>query len=558
MRWPVVAVVAGLLALPAAASADVTVNVATDNVSPGTCDPAPGDCTLREALTQTPGGEVVIVPARPYVLADSITINSTHTLRGAGARTTTISLQTGVDDRVFFLDDATITISGVTITGGNNTTGPGGGIFVNSSAALNLSDSAVVGNVADRGGGIYSLAPLDIKRSLIADNQALGGSDSAFGGGIEVANGTATLENTTVTGNEALSEIDNGVTGRGGGIYTSSDLDLHNVTIAGNEAGVGERGAGGGLFQDFGSTDHRTVATNVLIARNFGYNCWGTATNQIQATNSLSDEAVTQDQLGPSCNTTLPTNLLVADTRLGGLANNGGPTNTMALLAGSPGIDAGGAPCPATDQRGSSRPRGARCDIGAYEVVPTQSGPPPDEQLPDPVPHKNVNALPKSGTVKIKLPGSDEFVELAEGQQIPLGTIVDTRKGRVTIVAAAGSGQTADFYAGLFKLSQTKGSKPITVLTLVEKLTGCKSKKTANTAAKKKRKRRLWGDGKGRFRTKGKNSAATVLGTKWLVEDRCASTLTRVARGKVRVRDFVKKKNVTVKAGKKYVARARR
>ena len=555
MRWLGVTAVAGLLAFPAAASADVTVNVATDNVSPGTCDPAPGDCTLREALTQTPSGEVVIVPARPYVLAASITINTAHTVRGAGARTTTIALQTGVDDRVFFLDDATISISGVTITGGN-TTGPGGGFFVNSTAALNLSDSAVVGNVADRGGGIYSLAPLDIKRTLIADNQALGGSDQAFGGGIEVANGSATLENTTVTGNEALSEIDNGITGRGGGIYTSANLDLHNVTIAENEAGAGERGAGGGLFQDFGSTNNRTLATNVLIARNFGYNCWGTANpHQIQATNSLSDEAVTPDQLGPSCNTPLTTNLLTADTRLGGLANNGGPTNTMALLAGSPGIDAGGASCPATDQRGISRPRGARCDIGAYELVPPPPPPPPAKELPDPVPHKNVNALPKKGTVKIKLPGSDEFVELTEGQQIPLGTIVDTRKGKVTIVAAAGSGQTADFYDGLFKLSQTKGNKPITVLTLVEKLS-C-AKKNANAAAKKKRKRRLWGDGKGRFRTKGKHSAATVVGTKWLVRDTCTTTTTRVVNGKVRVRDFVKKKNVIVKAGKKYVARAR-
>ena len=126
----------------------------------------------------------------------------------------------------------------------------------------------------------------------------------------------------------------------------------------------------------------------------------------------------------------------------------------------------------------------------------------------------------------------------------------------MTIVAAAGAGQTADFYGGIFKLGQTKGKKPITVLTLVEKLSCPKTK--ASTAAKKKKKRRLWGDGKGRFRTKGKHSAATVVGTKWLVEDRCTSTLTRVARGKVTVRDFVKKKTVLVKTGKKYVARARR
>ena len=77
-------------------------------------------------------------------------------------------------------------------------------------------------------------------------------------------------------------------------------------------------------------------------------------------------------------------------------------------------------------------------------------------------------------------------------------------------------------------------------------------------AATKKKKRRLWGDGSGRFRTKGKHSAATVVGTKWLVEDRCGSTLTRVAKGRVRVRDFAKRKTVVVRAGKKYVARARR
>jgi hypothetical protein len=76
-------------------------------------------------------------------------------------------------------------------------------------------------------------------------------------------------------------------------------------------------------------------------------------------------------------------------------------------------------------------------------------------------------------------------------------------------------------------------------------------------AKKKKKKRRLWGDGKGRFQTKGKRSAATVVGTKWLVEDTCTSTLTRVARGKVKVTDFVKHKTVLVKKGHRYIARAR-
>ncbi len=123
-----------------------------------------------------------------------------------------------------------------------------------------------------------------------------------------------------------------------------------------------------------------------------------------------------------------------------------------------------------------------------------------------------------------------------------------------------GPAKNADFYDGIFKLGQTKGKKPITVLTLVEKLTGCKATgKKASTAKKKKKvkRRRLWGNGKGRFRTKGKHSAATVVGTKWYVEDRCTSTLTKVARGKVKVRDFVKHKTVLVKKGHRYIARAK-
>ena len=174
------------------------------------------------------------------------------------------------------------------------------------------------------------------------------------------------------------------------------------------------------------------------------------------------------------------------------------------------------------------------------------------QQLPPPVAGESVNVEPE-GPVKIKLPGSDDFIELTDGQQIPVGTIVDVRKGSVTLTAAGGG--DAEFYAGIFKIGQGKGAKPLTTLSLVEKLACPKSK--ASAAAKKKRKRRLWGDGTGRFRTKGKHSAATVVGTKWLVEDRCNSTLTRVARGRVSVRDFAKKKTVIVKAGKKYVARRR-
>ena len=154
-------------------------------------------------------------------------------------------------------------------------------------------------------------------------------------------------------------------------------------------------------------------------------------------------------------------------------------------------------------------------------------------------------------------------MRLREGQQVPVGTIVDTRKGRVTLVAAAnkkGKTATAVFWDGIFKIKQSKGNRPVTTLKLTQKLRCGSGKAKASTATKKKRKRgrrkrRLWGRGKGRFRTRGKYSAATVRGTKWLVEDRCTRTVTKVRRGRVSVRDFVKKKKVIVRAGKRYVAR---
>jgi ferric-dicitrate binding protein FerR (iron transport regulator) len=69
---------------------------------------------------------------------------------------------------------------------------------------------------------------------------------------------------------------------------------------------------------------------------------------------------------------------------------------------------------------------------------------------------------------------------------------------------------------------------------------------------------KLWGNGKGKFRTTGKYSSATVRGTIWLTQDECDGTLTKVTRGTVSVRDFKRKKTVTVKAGHSYLARAQR
>ncbi len=161
--------------------------------------------------------------------------------------------------------------------------------------------------------------------------------------------------------------------------------------------------------------------------------------------------------------------------------------------------------------------------------------------------------------MRLKRPGSNRYVELKAGEKIPVGTSVDTRDGRVTITAAAGRGKapvSADFFDGLFKLSQSKASVPVTTLTLTEAL-NCPRGKKASAAAKPKT-RKLWGDGKGKFRTKGSYSAATVRGTRWLTQDRCDSTLTRVRKGVVSVRDEQLKKTVLVRAGRSYTARRKR
>ena len=116
--------------------------------------------------------------------------------------------------------------------------------------------------------------------------------------------------------------------------------------------------------------------------------------------------------------------------------------------------------------------------------------------------------------------------------------------------------QDAWFYQGIFKVSQTRGASPITELALAEKLARCpRANRSASAAQKKPKTRKLWGDGKGKFRTRGSFSSATVRGTKWVVIDRCDGTLTRVLRGSVTVRDRVRGRTVIVRAGKQYLAR---
>ena len=279
--------------------------------------------------------------------------------------------------------------------------------------------------------------------------------DAGRGGGI-IVEGSGTLTNSTVSGNTAAA---------GGGVYTSGPLTLQNATVAAN--------TGGGLHDVQGES----VMHSTLVADNQGAECSGQPGGGAEEYNLADDATCGLDGPGDR----------VAGAQIAALADNGGPTRTHALFTGSPAIDAVPAGCLPIDQRQVART--SPCDIGAFEgSIPggSQPPPPPGDDLPAPVAGKSVNALPKSGTVRIRLPGRSRFVRLEEGRQIPVGTTVDTLKGRVTLVAAGG--QTADFYGGIFKIGQGKGAKPLTTLTLVEKLS-CPKAGNAIAAAKKKKRR---------------------------------------------------------------------
>ena len=531
MKWlAALAVALGMLALPATAAAqagDIVVSTGVDG-DDGSC--LDGDCTLREAIFVARPIDRVIVPARAYTLTDGPIALAGDVIVGAGARSTVVDQGNGA---IFTVGAGANQVSGITLTGGDGLhelqgARVGGAIRVSGAfapASLTLTDSVVRANTASVGGGIavQTGGTLDLVRSTVSGNTT-GGS---HGGGIYIDAGSATLTSSTVSGNTAVGAA---AAANGGGIYAAGGtLTLQNVTLAGNRAAVD-----GGLYRQAGTV---TLNSTIVSSPADRTSCGGSIA--IGGINSLSDDS--------SCGA-----LRVADPQLGGLADNGGPTDTHALAAGSAAIDGGDVGCPPTDQRGVARV--GTCDVGAFEYVPPlpPPPPPPSDDLPPPEAGENVNAVPRRGTVRVKLPGRKRFRVLAKGEQIPVGTTIDTLRGRVTITAAGD--QTATFYDGIFRLRQTDGVRPLTTLVLTERLR-CPKRGSASTAARRKKKRRLWGNGNGRFRTDGQYSSATVRGTKWLVEDRCASTLTRVVTGRVAVRDFTEDKTVIVRARKRYIAR---
>ena len=242
-------------------------------------------------------------------------------------------------------------------------------IITNNSAGVSLVIAG--GGFTVDGQGISGVKPFNIQGGPVTINNltVTGGNSTAGAGGI-YNNRSLTLNNCTVTGNSAATV--------GGGIRSIGTLTLNNSTVSGNTAGTG-----GGISVEGGSAslDSLTVADNSATTGGGIAQVGGTVTlvNTIVGNNSASGSGPDLAGIITSANHNLVENTSGAtftpqgsditgqDPQLGALANNGGPTQTHALLPGSPAINAGDTTL-TTDQRGVARPQGAADDIGAVEV----------------------------------------------------------------------------------------------------------------------------------------------------------------------------------------------
>ncbi|WP_165224841.1 choice-of-anchor Q domain-containing protein [Aquisphaera insulae] len=324
----------------------------------GWTDPALGSGTsLREAINlanaDPAGGDTITFAAGLQgTLALSLGIlpalTATVSIAGPGARLVAIDGQ-GASGILSVPAGGIATVSGLTLTHGSASEG---GAVLNA-GTLTLADVAIADNTANRGAGILNRGNMTLIGVTISGNRV------GFGAGGGALNlGTMTLTNSTVAGNA-------GGSGGGGGINNSGGtLTLTNSTVAGNSAVNG----GGGL-ENTGAI----VLNNTIVAGNGNTDMFGFSAGRdimgsgtVTGRNNLIQFAANPGDLANGVNG----NIVGVDPKLGPLAYNGGQTRTMALLAGSPALDAGngGLISATTDQRGALRVKDKSVDIGAFEA----------------------------------------------------------------------------------------------------------------------------------------------------------------------------------------------
>lgn len=250
------------------------------------------------------------------------------------------------------VDGGTLTMTNTEVTQNSNNSNYGGGIYVDN-ADVSIDKSSITNNLAAYGAEVGDGGGLFVKNSsggTISASTISSNTAGSSGGGIGLRNSELTIVNTTLSKNSASR--------KGGGIFTydTFGIDVISSTISGNSAP-----SGGGVY----ATSPITLS-NSIIANSTGADCSNLVTAD---TDSIIEDG--------SCGTAA----LAVDPKLGPLSNNGGPTLTHALLAGSPAINMGlnsvcnAAPTLSLDQRGYLRT--GVCDIGAYEFAASLPPPPP-------------------------------------------------------------------------------------------------------------------------------------------------------------------------------------
>ncbi|MBK8639911.1 MAG: fibronectin type III domain-containing protein [Chromatiaceae bacterium] len=372
--------VCAVLFNPAVQAATLTVTSSADA----------GAGSLRQTILEAAADDIIQFDEGMLITLTSgeLLIDKKLTIDGVGHA---VTVSGNNASRVFHVRAATVVLQNLTVTEGhadvgggllleyssgspaatltnvtfadNSASSNGGGLHNDYGSTATLTHVTFSGNSASYGGGLHNIG------TAILANVTFSGNSASYGGGLHNHYGsTATLTHVTFSGNSAS---------YGGGLYSTEQATLTNVTFSGNTASYGggllnladivtltyvtfsgnTATSGGGIY----SYSH-IFLTNTLLAGNTGGNCSGPGEIHDFSKNLDDETSCNFGTYNGSLSNTVPL--------LGALGNYGGPTQTIPLLPGSPAIDAGAGTtggCPATDQRGVTRPQGAACDIGAFE-----------------------------------------------------------------------------------------------------------------------------------------------------------------------------------------------